>query len=74
MKTIVINVVSLNAAVKGGVVRLTENSIGNFSLEGQFLSDLSTKLFSMLTMAIDSFLAGYKDPDGSDAPFYVEAI
>lgn len=62
MKTIVMNVTSSNPVIQSGVIHLTENNIGNYSIEGYSVNNLSQKIKAYVLSAIDMCLIGYEDP------------
>ena len=61
MKTLVLKVASNDPSINSGVLRLTENEMGNYSLEGDGFNNLSRKVKATLLSAIDFCLIGYDD-------------
>ena len=74
MKTLVLKVVSQNRAIKGGLIRLTENVSGKFHLEGEGLHGMTAHLNAVLMAAIDACVCGYEDPMMLQQDFYVVAV
>jgi hypothetical protein len=73
MKTTVLNVISSNPFIKSGVIRLTENNMGNYSVEG-LSSNLPQKVKACVLSAIDFCLVGYEDPMNQQNDLHVTVI
>ncbi len=62
MKTLVLKVIALNPAIKGGLIRFTENHIGNCQVEGECLRHYTDQVYATVMAGIDALLCGYDDP------------
>lgn len=74
MKTFVMKVVALNPAIKGGLIRLTENRTGNCQIEGDCLQHYTDNIKAALMAGIDAVLCGYDDPMKQQQDIYVVAV
>lgn len=62
MRTTVFKIVAHDTAIKGGLIRCTENHIGNCQMEEECLKNHTDQTYATIMASIDALLCGYDDP------------